>query len=407
MSIADELNKMIPELEDAYQAIAEVGGTVPEQKNYKNLKTAIESISPDPLANVYAVLYTPGSDLEWDTVEDANSVRAVMNGSSYWQNPNNHTHLKFTAKCRELTDIVKIGNSSAATTLSTNMQVVEGLSNFINVTEIGTGFMYNSARTSYFLTAITDWPEKLTTIGNDFLRECRVFDSGVSLPRVTTVGNNFMYTCQELNSPVSLPSLTSMGTFFLASCRALNSPVTFGPVTVLNTSFMANDSAFDQPLTDVSHVQTIGASFLYGASAFNQPLDFPEVRTIGNEFMRGASGFNSTLNLGAGLTSIGTYLLSGASSFTQPLTIPESVTSIGDHFMYSANAFTGYLYAMTSTTPPGDYSLASSSSSATSYTTGISLTGPYASAWKAALPDRTSAPYRKLYASDSGGGMPD
>lgn len=49
MSIATRLTSTINDLKDAYDAIAEKGGTIPEHKNYANLEAAIESIGSEPI----------------------------------------------------------------------------------------------------------------------------------------------------------------------------------------------------------------------------------------------------------------------------------------------------------------------------------------------------------------------
>lgn len=59
--------------------------------------------------------------------------------------------------------------------------------------------------------------------------------------------------------------------------------------------------------------------------------------------------------------------------------------------------FVGPLNIETTATPPTDmYTLSVAPSTAPAYTQGVTLTGPGAQAWKDALPDRASNPYRKL-----------
>ena len=69
--------------------------------------------------------------------------------------------------------------------------------------------------------------------------------------------------------------------------------------------------------------------------------------------------------------------------------------------MYECNNFVGPLVCncpATSlpTTGSNNEMLATNSNTSPMYTTGVTLTGTYASDWKTALPDRDSSPYRKL-----------
>ena len=44
MAIADRLNKLRTDIEDTYQAINEIGGTIPSDKNTNNIPEAIRSV---------------------------------------------------------------------------------------------------------------------------------------------------------------------------------------------------------------------------------------------------------------------------------------------------------------------------------------------------------------------------
>lgn len=203
MSIADELNKVIPELTEAYAAIEEMGGTVPAQKNYKNLAMAIESIDPKPHANAYAILYSPANpDLEWDWVDNASSISAVMSGSSSLPNTKKHTHLKFTEKCQELgmTVLNPIGG------IANDITTIEGMSNFVKVTRIGNNFMdYTATNITSTIQSITDWPPNVTTIGFGFLYLCVNLNSPITISeKVTTVGEGFMFHCDSFVGPLTV-----------------------------------------------------------------------------------------------------------------------------------------------------------------------------------------------------------
>lgn len=74
------------------------------------------------------------------------------------------------------------------------------------------------------------------------------------------------------------------------------------------------------------------------------------------------------------------------------------ITSIGTNFLHNCDNLQE-VYVPSDTPVPSDTSygaLSTTNANAVSYTDGIVLRGPGAAAWKAALPDRTTSPYRKL-----------
>lgn len=131
---------------------------------------------------------------------------------------------------------------------------------------------------------------------------------------------------------------------------------------------------------------------------------------IGHHFLFNGGGyaapaaFNGGLDL-SGVVSIGNDFMSGQSTFNQPLTIPATVTSIGSSFMYNNNAMSNTITVETTAAPGGTgdiTSLATSTSTAALYVSGVELAGDGAAAWLAALPNRTGSPYRKLYSIPDG-----
>lgn len=120
----------------------------------------------------------------------------------------------------------------------------------------------------------------------------------------------------------------------------------------------------------------------------------PNIQTISEGFLANTR-FNQTFTIPNSVTAIESYFLSG-SSFGSSLVLPVGIKSIGDHFMYNCQSNVGPLRVSCNAWPTDQYSLSSVSNSVSSYTTGVSLVGTYASAWKSALPNRTSTPYRKI-----------
>lgn len=214
------------------------------------------------------------------------------------------------------------------------------------------------------------------SINKDWIKEVTVGDGVAYLP------NNFCLGCNYMTS-VNLPnSVHYIGAGVFQGGLSLNSPL------------------------NLQNVRYIGANFLSNCSAFNQPISLPKVDEIGDYFMMNCSSFNSEIALNDGLLTIGSRFMYGCSSFAQPFTIPSGLLSSnflsknpGERFMQNCNKFTGPLvcnFSVSSKFPTDNYTLSTTGASNPIYAIGVTLTGPYAQAWKTALPDRTSSPYRKL-----------
>lgn len=213
-----------------------------------------------------------------------------------------------------------------------------------------------------------------TDINKSWIKEVTVGDNVPYLP------DSFCAGCSQLTTLTLPSSLHYIGNTVCLFCTKLNSPL------------------------NLQKVAFIGEAFLQNCSAYNQPISLPKVERIGGYFLQSCSSFNSPITLNDNTLVIGGRFLGGCSSFAQSFTIPSGLiasnavsSNPGERFMHNCNSFTGPLVCNTSTNIPNDnYALGTTSSLATMYTTGVTLTGPYATQWKAALPDRTSSPYRKL-----------
>lgn len=216
---------------------------------------------------------------------------------------------------------------------------------------------------------------------------------------VTFLPDYFLYGATSLRK-VDLPSsLVWVG----SNVFAASTKITMGTINLTNVedigSGFCSGSSVNAPII-LDNVKSIGDSFL-SSPKFNQPLSLPKIRTIGNLFLNNAVNFNSLLSLNSGLEVIGTRFMYGCSQFTQSFSIPSGlIYGPGERFMHNCSGFIGPLVCNNGANIPTDvYVLGTTSSSAIMYTTGVTLTGPYAAQWKAALPDRTASPYRKLIIS--------
>lgn len=192
---------------------------------------------------------------------------------------------------------------------------------------------------------------------------------------------------------------------FLGGCEILTSVTLPSSVQYIGTRFMQNCSAFNAPL-NLAKVGHVDGFFLASCSSFNQPIDLPKIEYIGSGFLQSCGAFNSDVTLGNDLFYIGGSFMLNCSAFAKSITIPASLdstysaTNPGTKFMNGCWNFTGPLVCngpiTTSAIPNDNNTLSPGGSNWPAYTTGITLTGTYASQWKSALPDRSSSPYRKL-----------
>lgn len=216
-----------------------------------------------------------------------------------------------------------------------------------------------------------------TTISKSWITEVTVADGVQYLP------DSFMIGCSNATT-VNLPStIHYIGDNVFQNCYYLNSPL------------------------NLSNVCYIGSYFLSSSLRFNQPISLPKIERIEDYFMSNCSGFNSSVTLNDNCRIIGQRFLIDCVSFSQSITIPSGLvtsnivsTNPSQRFMNGCYNFTGPLVCngpVDSTKINSDqYTLATSNASGAMYTTGVTLTGPYAQAWKNALADRTTSPYRKL-----------
>ena len=210
---------------------------------------------------------------------------------------------------------------------------------------------------------------------SQFLYGCSNFNSSLSLPALETAGYGFLFQCKLFDQPLSLPSLTTTGAYFLYGCSNLNQQISLPSLTTVGYSFMADCTSFNQPLS-LPLLTNADYSFMSGCTSFNQSLSIPSIITVGSSFM------------------------SGCTSFNQPITIPSSfaVDSAVTYFMYNCNSMVSTITveaSLPTLSSPNGW-LATTTSTAECYTTGITIAGPERASWLAALPDRTARPYRKL-----------
>lgn len=152
-----------------------------------------------------------------------------------------------------------------------------------------------------------------------------------------------------------------------------------------------------------NEVTDLPNNFCYGFSGLVSLLLPDGLTTIGQNCFSYLSTFNSPLVLPDTVTTIGKSSFSHLDSFNSPITLPADLTTGGlaMHCFYYMPNMTNIIYLgdLPTTVLPSNSAriFATGSSTDPCYTTGITISGTYASDWTTALPDNDSAPnYRKL-----------
>ena len=213
--------------------------------------------------------------------------------------------------------------------------------------------------------------------------------------------NNTSMTKNKITSVTVADGVQYLPNRFCIGCTGLTSATLPSTIHYIGNNVFSNCSALNSALTLIN-VKYIGEQFLYGSTSFNQSISLPNIDIIDGYFLNGCSAFNSSITLNDNMKTIGQRFMDSCTNFAQPLSIPSGLEQpIQTRFMYLCNSFTGPLACNSSLMPTGTGSqlnqiLSTTDSSASMYTTGITLTGTYASDLQTTLPDRDSSPYRKL-----------
>lgn len=201
---------------------------------------------------------------------------------------------------------------------------------------------------------------------------------------VRFIPDYFCYTCQNLTT-VNLPSsIVYIGSNF-CDTTGLSNKLILDSVVYVGTNFLSNSSR-----------------------AYIEDIELPKVEYIGSNFLYNNYNFNGNVILNDDCRIIKGSFMVNCWNFTKPFAIPSGLESLGDggdvnpgqYFMNNCRAFTGPLvcnsYVFGSGANSDNNTLSTTNNTVAMYTTGVTLTGPYASNWKSFFPNRASSPYRKL-----------
>lgn len=204
------------------------------------------------------------------------------------------------------------------------------------------------------LISITEVPEGVVSIGNNFLRYSGVYPDGVGrimLPStLRTIGDNFLQGSTVTRFPVNIPNgVTSIG------ANGMNQGNAGG--------------IFNQPISFPSSLTSMGGGFLNNSIGYNQMLIIPENLTVLDNWFYYVGHFNQPIYLPQNLTKINGGFR-GFNKMTSTIYVGNLSPSIVENETY--NNF-----------------LTTDSTNNPSYTQGIKIIGANRQAWLSAFPNRT------------------
>lgn len=335
--------------------------------------------------------------------QDSNTTVTIGNSCC----SSNQVDSSYTMKIDLKNRVTTIGNHFFST-----HYYVEEVNGFGSVTSVGSSFVSSGKLNTYI-----DDMSNLETIGDYFLAYSSFFNRPLDLSSLTKVPNYFLSDCTMFNQPIDLSNITDKQnlacTQFLNNCTSFNSTITFASNLTGSfsgkslISFLSGCSSYNQPI-DLSFAQ--GANqfeIMDSCTSFNSQILLPTSVRMGH-FLNNATSFNQPIVLPSLTETTGIYsrLCFNWESFNQDVTIPTSWCNTGWYnnatLFENCRSMTSTVTFSSTTVPGSDYPKALSHSFSTlsetddSYVQGVKFTGTGASAWKTALADSTSSPYRKI-----------
>lgn len=309
MTIAESLTKLSTDIEAAYDAVTDKGGTVPDEKNTNNLATAIASIeggstpTPEP-EYPYDIPEFDGGEFGAIAYLDDNNEVAYYYGTS-------DDDIQFGDTLAQNTSPAAISSVAATTADGRTITRAQILAVALGSTLPKKKYHLCANMVNLIhLYGLEKWTD--TTIPFGFLYGCCSFNQPLTFPdHITTIRGGLLVYGYQFDSPIHWPS----------SLQVLGD-------TSVNTSYnqyyqiLGSCTNFDQPIELPSGLTTLGHYFLAGCSHFNQPIVIPDgVGAIRSYFLNTCKSFNSSLTLPSNLVSIDAPFLASCYNFNQPLVL--------------------------------------------------------------------------------------
>lgn len=316
MSIASQLTALEGNISNAYDMVAQRGGTVPARKNMENLDDAIATIPSGGGS-------TPTTPTVTSAVYDSNTSTITLTGTDFGSSPKVQV---YNRAYHRYDDITPTTSSSTSAVIPAGNVNYGYYSRVVRVANGGFKSQVKFVYADYENLGSANAPEMIVwyRTGNTALSSlaaaggaASVFAGGaaaINLNLQNISGRAFAATKMSDGTSVLVPShsvfgvefsiyvtsLNSVGSYILCNCANLNQPVGLANIASTNVGntggFLAGCYSLNSPV-DTSHVEDFGPGFLRYCSAFNQPLDFSSVKTIGSYFLGGCFGFDQEINI--------------------------------------------------------------------------------------------------------------
>lgn len=395
MSIATQLQAYEDGLSDAYDMVAQRGGTIPAQKNMNNLDAAIATIP------------SGGTPVQ-PTLTSATYSNGVitLTGSNFGSAP---VVKMFNRKYDRYDDITPTSSSSTSATIAVGSSDYGYYSRVVKVEnggfESGVKFVYadfenlGASGPEVVLWCYHNNSSKypLDEYGTT-IASCSSGSSGTSSSNVfqTPYTAGFPATPfdpQSTATAVTSPAVRGFeiktgittlacGGVFLGTCKKLSQPVGLADVTTISSSgrgFLGGCTEFNAPI-DTGRLENFGTGFLTFCSNFNQPLDLSSAATIGEEFLRDCMAFDQELSF---VGTSGSHISISAGNFlrdavAQSKTITFEYCDIGSgaYFIYDTMALKEVVVKnITITASASAFSVNNRASNCPAYGDGIMISG--------------------------------
>lgn len=405
--VAKNLEGLVGDVRDSFQAIEEKGGTVPESLNTESLPSSIETIiggeQPAPEwgrlyfyteeTNVPQCPYVSATQNATVRILSIERFKAFVAEYPSTQ-PGTYTFefssgfqttIRYTncaGGIRTIGNMYAFGLGATASAVSGASFSIGTYANYPMYVGAPIGYVTLSSQQevnslcsdaeeyvvgnlkipAYSIVKFVGGTE-LTSIGDKFLSKSGVKEVDFSNSnKLTSVGNYFLAYCVNLNSGVELPKATTVGTYFLyysSVCGRVSLP----EITETGSYFCAECFDFNHEL-NIPKVENIGNNFLSGARSFNRPVDLSNIETIGTYFLQGSNAaitgnlpnnpsmaFNQPVDF-SGVQSLGNYTLANNRNLNSTITLPTSGT-IGSNFLDSCYSFNKDIYISSTITKIG------------------------------------------------------
>lgn len=416
MSIASQLQALESNISDAYNMVAQRGGTMPQRKNMENLDDAIATIPSGG-----------GSTPTTPTLTSATLSNGVitLTGTDFGSSPK---VLMFNRKYDRYDAITPTTSSSTSATVPVGAADYGYFSRVVKVQNGGyesdVKFVYSDFESVGSIYGMIVWcygtgndkghlvPYGGTAanfsgggsqVGSFFNTQNAVNYTGTDLSDSSSVTINSRRIRGAEISPLETDWSSAASTPLLGQCGSFNQPFGFCNLTKVNQSggVLVGAYTFDSPI-DVSSLVWIPANFLRYSTAFNQPLTFRNITMMGNGFMVDCLNYNQPLTI-SGVSgnpfTTGANAMYNCVNMASPITFENCTVSGAQSFYNMTNMQCINLHSATTSGGNTFFSVIASGmlgSSSAAYLNGVTVNGDATSvdAWLAACPDLSGTYYR-------------